>query len=1763
MIFTGKDDGLNILGRSRTDVADVFRGDENHSGGISAVMNMFAPSATGLITERDKTLLEEYQKTLGDAANAGKNFDKIMKGASPNARKLAQSAEFATTDIKGLKTATTGATAAMVGARIAAIALNAALSWGIGLAIQGVIEGVTWLFSASERAAEEAERAAEEAAEKAQAAAESAKKLQDSLKDIEDYQKKVNDLSDTINNNNTSQAEALAARRELLSIQNELIEKYGLEQEVIDGITGALNGEKDALEGVKKSAAKDWLREHQEDVDTAEEYVTEDINGWAHWSGKNSRGETWSIEKSDFENAKSKGWTNYDTWDTWEDYLREPLEFMDRWLKDHSEYTKRGYVHKGSGEVIDTTEFAITGTREEVQTRYKQLYDDIVKYVEENNELLSSEQKNLYDDLIDGISKKLGELANDKTYQNNLETLNTAIENVLLSNENMSDAYVQYTEALDELKQAELENNPEAISQSIENLDSVYKSITDVISSKDSFDGVNKQTLLDYIEKLYFSETLDNARLKDYISKNDLSNILEKVGVKELTREGIEAIFTEFERAGDEALSKDQEEIKNAIDAYIEEYKNKTTDTIDYSGLLDAMVDLGYLRTDTKKGYDNFSLSDYSDELDKVRKQITTLKKAYDDFAKGELTQDKIFDLIADKENGFLELSNYINDIGTGIVTVAEDKIDNLFEKLGNIDIESLNDQELSSYNMFLNLLYDLKSGFSDLTLKQSQFKSEIKKTYEIIENLAKFKEDLTKNGKLSSSNLKTIEEDDTYSELKGITDPQKLSAAIEAFLTRAKKDYKALAESANEFSFNVLIRKAEEEIEKFEQLYDVDLSNWESLGEDKLKSWEGTSLQILSKQKKIINEFKKTYGVDLKEYKNMLEAKEALSDRFFISDAHKEIRKLIGNDLNYEPMSGKVYYTGGYLKKAQVTQKLKSLGMTWDDYINLLNGGKLPDTFTGYNELDKLAETLFGTVDNIMPNIDWDSLLDIGKATDETKQSLDWIERRLKRFAQTTKEVYADVEKYTNFSGKNSQLNKAIAAINNEIKANQDAYNAYINAANAVGLSDVYKSRVQNGTLSIESISDSDLRNKISQYQDLYDKALSCKDAVESLKATEKEYASQQLTNIENYYSARIKSIQTDESFYNSADVDNLNVRKNFSKLRELYKNEIIETEKEAGDLRGSLNSLYSRGLITPEAYEEQNDKIKQLNNNIRDTNKKLRDLADEELNYISSRANNRLDLLKGQSDLIASASEDPFNKKDKDYNSIRSNYRQQISIQEGLANDLQNRLDQAVKNSELEKFSSKWYEWTDSINDAKNNANNLRTSLHELYKEELDDIKSLREANIEFLDNDINAANSKRSNSDKKKYFDKEYEYLNSVAGLNKQKRAELVRERQEIAKKFKSALNAGLKEGSEIWNEFQNSLNAIDSQLMEVDGELNNISDSLRDLPVEKLAYFADMIGKIRDSINDIQSLHEAQGYDRTADEIYKVINSGTTQLVKLKEEIDLILSGMKNGKYGEVGSEDWNEALNNVFSLYSNIRQIQSDQEKEYDNLIDLQIEKLNKEKEEMAKQNSELEKRLVLEKAILALEKAKYQKNKLVYHEGLGFVYEADQNAIRDAQEELDKQYHQGVLDYFDKVVELLEEYKKNFNIYDYSGDKLSQGAYDDKNLIIDGVKYKSLKPSMGFLEGAMSNLDPSLSQLFASVFGKNAIIQKAEDYQNDVTKTLGIISSNFADLQKPNQVQFTISKDAIHLYGVNNSNELAQAIINYLPTQVVQDLYKK
>lgn len=92
--------------------------------------------------------------------------------------------------------------------------------------------------------------------------------------------------------------------------------------------------------------------------------------------------------------------------------------------------------------------------------------------------------------------------------------------------------------------------------------------------------------------------------------------------------------------------------------------------------------------------------------------------------------------------------------------------------------------------------------------------------------------------------------------------------------------------------------------------------------------------------------------------------------------------------------------------------------------------------------------------------------------------------------------------------------------------------------------------------------------------------------------------------------------------------------------------------------------------------------------------------------------------------------------------------------------------------------------------------------------------------------------------------------------------------------------------------------------------------------------------------------------------------------------------------------------------------------------------DERIKKIQEEKDAFTESNDELQRSIDLENAKYNLEKALRNKTVRVYRKGEGFVYESDQEEVRNAQSELDQQVYNNTVADFDKEIQTLTDEKE-------------------------------------------------------------------------------------------------------------------------------------
>ncbi len=130
--------------------------------------------------------------------------------------------------------------AASIAKRIFATIGNMAAMWALSKVISVVTDTIGELIHSEENLR--------------QSAGELGSELSNNSSDIEGYKKKIEELKAVINDSSSSFDEVSQARVDLMTIQDELIERFGTEKGVIESITSAINDQTDALDELSKRA---------------------------------------------------------------------------------------------------------------------------------------------------------------------------------------------------------------------------------------------------------------------------------------------------------------------------------------------------------------------------------------------------------------------------------------------------------------------------------------------------------------------------------------------------------------------------------------------------------------------------------------------------------------------------------------------------------------------------------------------------------------------------------------------------------------------------------------------------------------------------------------------------------------------------------------------------------------------------------------------------------------------------------------------------------------------------------------------------------------------------------------------------------------------------------------------------------------------------------------------------------------------------------------------------------------------------------------------------------------------------------------------------------------------------------------------------------------------------------------------------------------------------------------------------------------------
>ena len=328
--------------------------------------------------------------------------------------------------LTGYITKTLGAKVATIGLKLTIAALEAALSFGITIAIQAIVDGITAYINAAKIAAEETKKANEA--------------FKQTETDIETYRTKIIDLTNELNDSNATQEEQITKKKELMEVQKELISKFGKEAEGIDLVTNSVDKQNESINKLLKNNYQKYLQENEKSLNELSKKMTENIDKTL-WLPTVSANE---LKSSLHLNEINKIINLND----------------DKW---------KGLVWGWQ---------TVSGTVEEVLNKYRDMYDKLNEYRNENYNSMNELEQNTLRITIENVSKAINEI--NKKYGESITQYKEFLNNRLKYDEQYSDVYGKILAARAELEEAYTKGDSAGVEAAKQKLTDVYNEALDV-----------------------------------------------------------------------------------------------------------------------------------------------------------------------------------------------------------------------------------------------------------------------------------------------------------------------------------------------------------------------------------------------------------------------------------------------------------------------------------------------------------------------------------------------------------------------------------------------------------------------------------------------------------------------------------------------------------------------------------------------------------------------------------------------------------------------------------------------------------------------------------------------------------------------------------------------------------------------------------------------------------------------------------------------------------------------------------------------------------------------------------------------------------------------------------------------------------------------------------------------------------------------------------------------------------------------------------
>lgn len=782
-----------------------------------------------------------------------------------------------------------------------------------------------------------------------------------------------------------------------------------------------------------------------------------------------------------------------------------------------------------------------------------------------------------------------------------------------------------YKTQLDEINQRIIEiNSQDSLSltdeQELENLKNQKTELENLYEIEKARHDLKQKELEDTANE-YFNKTFSSKYKTDSYTQKQMKNgqfvDVSYSKSKQVTK------LEEMKAASDQMLKNQKE-----LDLLNEEYNDKSNpsnkETKEYEK---KKAQLEKARDDAKK-----TALDIQEE---AKNQIEGLDSTSDTYKKVTEASQELSDALARLNNDWDNLSSKgkQEDLSSKISKEAKNLTSDDMKNIDNY-LSTLSDDDL---NILANVTFDenttvesLKEAIKaaqeeankssvDLSVKtfdptslltESDDKSKTATLADLqseADLLSTIQKELSDNGKISVSSMQSIikqypEAKKALSEyLLGIISEEELFAELEGVYEDDKDAYiKSVIEKAktDEDFFNTLKTNYPELINQLGAVYGTDVANWTTMEQAKVN----ITAQAIQQIANIYKEFYKAMGVNDGIDFNIQATKNAIS-------------------------AGNPGAIGGSLFSKSYSKSNFDKVVTDNNHKFKMNGN---DVSNAYKELQNNIDSVWNTAEKMKNAIDDAAYNQINASIDtswqglggsdsssssQTAEKLNWIERLINKISTAysrLKNIVSDTT--TTWLKRNNALADSMSVLRDEINAQSQAYEYYMNAFNSYGLDDYYKNQIADGSISIDVIYDDDLKDAISDCQDFYDKAQDAKTAVQELGIELKGLAKSRFDNVASEFEEKINKIVAVRDLYSKED-ELMNEKGWFSStllnsamIDQENKNlQKLEAERDA--LVNALNSAVNSGSIMPESEDwySMQSAIDEVSSSILDAKKAL----------------------------------------------------------------------------------------------------------------------------------------------------------------------------------------------------------------------------------------------------------------------------------------------------------------------------------------------------------------------------------------------------------------------------------------------------------------------------------------------------------------------------------------------------------------------------